>query len=100
LVAAHDGEPVARLPARFVYDRRLAGVLCCAVFLQLARQNGHPGDTGEETLESTASLGEFYTRLMSGAVSLASAEGQWAFGLALLKEAVAWPAVDIAVSDR
>jgi thiamine kinase-like enzyme len=33
LVAAHDGEPVARLPARFVYDRRLAGVLCCAVFL-------------------------------------------------------------------
>lgn len=100
LVAAHDGEPVARLPARFAYDRRLAGVLCCAVFLQLARQNGHPGDTGEETLESTASLGEFYTRLMSGAVSLASAEGQWAFGLALLKEAVAWPAVDIAVSDR
>jgi aminoglycoside phosphotransferase (APT) family kinase protein len=33
LVAAHDGEPVARLPARLVYDRRLAGVLCCAVFL-------------------------------------------------------------------
>ena len=86
LLEAHDGEPVPQLPARFAYDRRLAAVLCCAVFLHLARQQGHPGAAGDETLESTLSLADFYKQLMSGAFSLASAEGQWRFGLALLKE--------------
>jgi len=86
LLEAHDGEPVSRLPARFDYDRRLAAIMCCAVFLHLAHQQGHPGATGDETLESTLSLGDFYKQLMTGAFSLASAEGQWRFGLALLKE--------------
>jgi Phosphotransferase enzyme family len=82
LLAAHDGEAVCGLPARFTYDRRLAAVLCGAMLLCLARQGGHAGATGEETLDSTPSLGEFYKRLMSGALSLASSEGQWWFGLA------------------
>ena len=87
LLEAHDGAPVSHLPARFTYDRRLAAILCCAVFMQLAQQQGHPGATGNETLESTLSLAEFYKQLMAGAFTIASAEGQWRFGLALLKEA-------------
>ena len=89
LLAAHDGEPVSALPARFSYDRRLAAVFCGAMFMHLAHQRGHAGATGEETLESTPALGEFYKRLMSGALSIASPEGQWWFGLALVKEVVA-----------
>jgi hypothetical protein len=60
--------------------------MCCAVFLHLAREQGHAGATGDETLESTLSLGDLYKALMTGAFTLASAEGQWRFGLALLKE--------------
>lgn len=86
LLAAHDGEPVSKLPARFTYDRRLAAALCGAMFMHLARQSGHAGATGDETLESAPSLSEFYQRLMSGALSIASPEGQWLFGLALVKE--------------
>jgi hypothetical protein len=40
---------------------------------------------------------------MSGSVSVAAAEGQWLFGLALVKEAVTWPtdwATDVAVQLR
>ena len=89
LLAAHDGEPVTRLPARFAYDRRLVAVLCGTIFLQLARARGHTGATGEETLDSTPGLAEFYKRLMSGSLTTATAEGQWWFGLALVKESVA-----------
>ena len=88
LLAAHDGESVSRLPDRFTYDRRFAAVLCGALFLHLARQRGHAGATGDETIESTPWLGDFYKRLMSGALRIDSAEGQWWFGLALLKEGV------------
>ena len=90
-LAAHDGESISRLPTRLRYDRRLAAVQCCAVFLYLARLKGHPGASGGETLDSTPSLADFYKQLMSGAVSLASADGRWSFGLALLKEGVPAP---------
>ena len=86
LLAAHDGAPVNALPPRFVYDRRLVAVLCGAMFLHLARIGGHAGADGTETLETTASLGEFYQRMRAGAVNIASPDGQWAFGLALVKE--------------
>lgn len=89
LLAAHDGQPVAGLPARFAYDRRLAATFCGVMFLHLARQRGHGGAAGDETLDSSPSLGEFYMRLMSGAVNIASPEGQWLFGLALVKEGAA-----------
>lgn len=86
LLAAYDGEPVSRLPARFAYNRRLAAVLCGALFLRLARQSGHAGATGGETLDSMPALGEPYQRMQSGSLNVARAEGQWGFGLALVKE--------------
>jgi aminoglycoside phosphotransferase (APT) family kinase protein len=85
LLAAHDDAPVAALPARFVYNQRLASALCAAMFLHLARQAGHAGASGGETFASAPSLSEFYQRARSGAVSIASPDGQWEFGLALAK---------------
>ena len=90
LLSAYAGDSVAALPARFVYDRRVVGVLCGAAFLHLARQNGHPGTTGAESLDSTPALGEFYQQMRAGAVSIATGEGQWAFGLALAKAGIAF----------
>jgi thiamine kinase-like enzyme len=89
LLTAYDGEPVSKLPARFAYSRRLVAVLCGALFLNLARHSGHAGATGGETLDSTPSLGEFYQRLRAGSLSLATGEGRWGFGLALIKDSVA-----------
>jgi aminoglycoside phosphotransferase (APT) family kinase protein len=86
LLAAYDGEPVAPLPARFVYSRRLVAILCGAMMLQLARLAGHAGATGAETLESTPPLADFYQRMRAGSLSVATAEGRWCFGLALIKE--------------
>jgi len=88
LLSAHDGEPVGLLPGRFNHDRRLAAVLCGTVFLHLARIAGYPGATGPESDDSPLSLGEFYQQMRTGAVSLRAAEGQWAFGLALVKESL------------
>jgi thiamine kinase-like enzyme len=85
LLAAHDDAAVAVLPARFTYNQRLVSALCGATFLRLARQAGHTGASGGETLASAPSLGEFYQRARSGAVSIASPDGQWEFGLALVK---------------
>jgi aminoglycoside phosphotransferase (APT) family kinase protein len=89
LLAAYDGAPVSSLPARFAYSRRLVAVLCGAMFLHLARNSGHAGATGGETLDSTPSLIEFYQRMRSGSLSVATGEGQWWFGLALVKASVA-----------
>jgi aminoglycoside phosphotransferase (APT) family kinase protein len=86
LLGAYDAGPVSKLPARFAYSRRLAAVLCGAVLLDRAHQSGHPGATGGETLGSTPSLGDFYQRLRAGSLSLATGEGQWWFGLALMKD--------------
>ena len=91
LLAAYDGAPLATLPARFAYNRRLVVILCGAAFLMLARDNGHAGATGGETLDSTPPLGELYQRMRSGVLSLATGEGQWWFGLALVKAGVAGP---------
>ena len=88
LLAAYDEEPVSSLPARFGYSRRLVAVLCGTLFLHLACRGGHGGATGE-ALDSVPSLGEFYQRVQSGALSLATGQGQWWFGLALLKDSFA-----------
>lgn len=89
LLTAYDGEPVSSLPARFVYGRRVAAVLCGAAFLHLARQSGHPGATGAETLDSTLLLGELYQQMRSGSLNVATSDGQWVFGLALVKASTA-----------
>ena len=86
LVSAHDGRPVEVLPARFEYFRRLAAGLCGAIFLNLARESGHPGAAGDETFESSPSMIDVYKRMRSGSLTIASAEGQWNFGLALVKD--------------
>jgi hypothetical protein len=88
LLAAYDGEPVSRLPDRFAYDRRLVAALCGAAFLNLARLCGHTGATGTEASEATPSLGEVYQQLRSGSLSLATAQGRWGFGLALMKSSL------------
>jgi aminoglycoside phosphotransferase (APT) family kinase protein len=85
LLTAYDGAPVSRLPARFAYSRRMVAVLCGLAFLHVARQSGHAGATGGETLDATPSLGDFYQRLRTGSVNLGAAEGRWSFGLALVK---------------
>ncbi len=77
LLAAYDG--TTELPERFRHDRRLIAAMCGAMFLHLAQRQGHPGDASATPL----SLIDFYQRLRTGALSPATAEGQWQFGLAL-----------------
>ena len=89
MLTVYDNEPVAALPVRFAWNRRLLAVLCGAMFLRLARQGGHAGATGEETLDTTLSLGDFYQRMRAGVLNIATAEGKWWFGLALMKESLA-----------
>jgi Ser/Thr protein kinase RdoA (MazF antagonist) len=86
LLSAYDGEPVADLPARFLHSRRMAATLGGTMFLHLARQSGHAGATGDETLENTLSLGDCFQQMRAGTLSVGSADGQWTFGLALIKE--------------
>jgi aminoglycoside phosphotransferase (APT) family kinase protein len=88
LLAAYEGAPVGALPARFAYFRRLVSAMAGTLFLRLARQSGHPGTDGTETLDSTPSLGAFYQRVFSGGLAIASGEGQWWFGLALIKTSI------------
>lgn len=89
LLSAYEDRFVGALPARFTYLRRLVAALAGTMQLSLARQHGHKGATGRESPATTLSLPEFYQGLMSGAIQLATADGQWAFGLALLKTLVA-----------
>jgi hypothetical protein len=89
LLSAYDGGPFVELPHRFLYLRRRAATLAGTMQLYLARQMKHAGASGAETLDSTPSLNEFYQRIQAGALKLGTADGQWSFGLALLKESLA-----------
>lgn len=89
LLSAYEGRPCTGLPQGFLYNRRLAAALAGSFLLHLARQMKHAGATGAETLDSTRSLGEFYQRMATGALKLGTADGQWEFGLALIKESLA-----------
>ena len=86
LLALYDDAPIAELPPRFLYTRRLMGALLCAMAMGLARQGGHQGITEPASLDEVPLLSDFYQRMQSGALTLATAEGRWAFALALLKE--------------
>jgi aminoglycoside phosphotransferase len=87
LLGAHDGAPVDELPARFHYNKRLIAVLCGTVFLRLARDSGYTGGI-DDTLEAAPSLGDVFQRRRAGSLDVGSADGQWAFGLALVKASV------------
>lgn len=86
LIAAHDGAPEAPLPEAFRAQRRLIGVLCGAVFLRLARMSGH---AGAATVDAPPSLAEVHAQMRTGALAVATADGQWAMGLALVREGTA-----------
>jgi aminoglycoside phosphotransferase (APT) family kinase protein len=86
LLSAYEGEAVYAPPPSFIAMRRFVAILCGATGLALARRNGHAGASGDDTLASVPGLGEFYQRMRSGAVSIGQPEGQWSFGLALVKE--------------
>ena len=83
MLSAYDDEPVSTIPALFHYNRRLVAVLCGTAFLHLARRGGHTG--GNATLATTEGLADFYQRLRTGGVNIGSPDGQWGFGLALIK---------------
>ena len=86
LIAAHNDAPVDAVPDVFRYFRRFAPVMSGAAALHMARLRGHPG--GEVAAELTPSLGEVYQQLRSGAFDIGSVDGQWTFGLALVKEGI------------
>lgn len=83
LLGAYDRAFVSELPPRFAYDRRLVAVLCGALFIHLARTLGHPG--GGIMVDAAPSLLDCYARMRTGELALASPEGKWWFGLALVK---------------
>ncbi len=58
------------------------------MFLHLARQAGHSGAT-TETFDTAPSLVEVYQRMRAGVWNVATSEGRWQFGLALLKDSFA-----------
>jgi aminoglycoside phosphotransferase (APT) family kinase protein len=90
LLSAYDERECRDLSGGFLTMRRLAASLAGAMQLHLARQMKHPGATGSETLEEALSLADFYPQMLAGTLKLGTPEGQWAFGLALLKEGLAW----------
>jgi hypothetical protein len=54
----------------------------------LARRGGHAGATAEDTLASAPSLAELYLSLAEGSVRIGTPDGQWRFGLALVRTSV------------
>ena len=83
LIAAHDAAPPAALPEGFVYARRLVAALCATIFLHLARAAGHPG--ADLRAEDAPTLLDVHGRMRSGALTPGSADGAWAFALALVR---------------
>ncbi|MEO7083076.1 MAG: phosphotransferase [Gemmatimonadaceae bacterium] len=88
LIAIHDAQPVSHLSPRFLYVRRLVATLIGGIFMRLARESGHGGAGSSETLESSRSLGDCYQAMREGTLNLATSDGQFAFGMALVKESL------------
>jgi hypothetical protein len=70
-----------------VYTRRLVAVLAGSASLLLARRLEHPG--ADTAVEDALALGDFYQQMRAGTLRLGTPDGQWAFGLALVKESFA-----------
>ncbi|MBK9029886.1 MAG: phosphotransferase [Myxococcales bacterium] len=83
LIAAHDAARAAPLPAGFVYARRFVAALCAPIFLQLAREAGHAG--GDLPADRAPTLGEVHGLIGIGALAPNTADGAWAFALALVR---------------
>jgi aminoglycoside phosphotransferase (APT) family kinase protein len=80
LLAAHDDAPIAALPASYAYYRRLVATVVGAMFLHLARRLGHRGSSAD----APRTFAECYAAMRAGTLDLATADGRWTFGLALL----------------
>lgn len=83
LIAAYDAAPPAALPDGFVYARRLVAALCGTVFLHLARRAGHAGK--EVAVADAPSLLDVHQRMRAGTLAPNTADGAWAFALALVR---------------
>jgi thiamine kinase-like enzyme len=83
LIAAYDGAPPAAVPDAFLYARRFVAALCASVFLRLARDAGHPG--GDTPIDRAPTLLDVHGLIGSGLLTPNSADGAWAFGLALVR---------------
>jgi len=83
LLEAHDGVAPETLPARFAYWRRMVATMCGSIFLMLARRGGYLGNAEGRT------LAEAYAEMRAGTLAVGSGEGQWRFGLALVRESLA-----------
>ena len=64
---------------RFRYERRLVAALCGGLFLSLA---------AEEFPDPCLELVECYQQMRIGTLSMATPQGRWAFGLALVRAAM------------
>jgi aminoglycoside phosphotransferase (APT) family kinase protein len=89
LLSAYDGQEVSRLPAPFVYYRRLSAALVGTMQLHVAQKMTHAGATGTETLATTLSLADLYQRMRAGEIKMGTPAGQWAFGLTMMKLSLA-----------
>jgi hypothetical protein len=83
LIAAYDAAPPAALPAGFVYSRRFIAALCATIFLHLARQAGHAG--GDVSADRAPTLSDVHGLIGIGALAPNTADGAWAFALALVR---------------
>jgi len=96
LIAAYDATPPVALPDGFVYARRFVAALCATIFLHLARLAGHAG--GDIPADRSPTLLDVYGLMRTGALAPNTAEGAWAFALALVRtitdHAGAKPAAD------
>lgn len=89
LLSAYEGEAVAAVPEGFRALTRLVAALAGTMQLHIARQMGHAGATGTESINDAPTLAAFYQAMREGTLRLGTREGQWAFGLALLRESLA-----------
>lgn len=80
LFAAHEGAPIAALPASYAYYCRLVATAIGTMFLYLALRLGHPGSAAD----APRTFAECYAAMRAGELDIATADGRWTFGLALL----------------
>jgi aminoglycoside phosphotransferase (APT) family kinase protein len=86
LLAAYGEAVEDKLPAGFKHFRRIVAALAGTVSISLALASGYSGDSSVTSFEKATSLGDFYTAMRNGTTSLATGEGKWIFGMALMRE--------------
>ena len=88
LLSSYTGTVQHEIPARFNLLRRTAALLSGMASLQVARAGGHAGSTDPQSAHDTPSLGDVYAAMRTGSLQIGSPEGQWTFGLALVRESI------------